>query len=208
MEIATDFAPFQEQVTAALLKAIRTTAQISSEDLSFQRSFDSNISESLDLQSSRLLVLINSILKVATSGSDLKPPDLQNEDDLEEKWRAVVDVIDELLEKADACLDEFTGVIKRLSPSQEERGLALSNKRTATRFPSVYDFGPSKIPKPQLSFERPPDNNDISPFKPLLRSKPHAIVPLHESLRIISTGDIIQGYVNGFLSWITGAGEN
>ena len=199
MEIATDFASFQGQVTAALVKATRTTAQISSEDLNFQRSFNGNISKCLDSQSSRLLVLTNSILKVATSGSDLKPPHLQDEDCVEENWRAVIDVIDELLEKADACLDEFTGIIKKLSPSQQDRGLILGNKTTASHFPSVYDFCPSKIPKPQLSFERPPNNNDISPFKPLLRTKPHAVVPLCESLQNIYTNNTVHGYANWFL---------
>ncbi|KAK2808339.1 hypothetical protein FQN50_004724 [Emmonsiellopsis sp. PD_5] len=182
MEIATDFAAYQEQVQAALIKATRTTGQISSEDLSFHRSLDVDISDSLDEQSTRLLSLTNSILKVATSGSDLEVRELQDEDGVEENWRAVVDVIDELLEKADACLDEFTGIIKKLSPSQEERGLTLGKKAPNSQFPSVYDFGPSKISKPQLLFTSPPDNNDPAPFKPLLRSKPHAIKPLSTSL--------------------------
>ncbi|OJD18535.1 hypothetical protein AJ78_01451 [Emergomyces pasteurianus Ep9510] len=179
MEIAADFAPYEEQAKATLIKTIRSATQISAEDLNFHRSFDKNVSESVDEQSSRLLNLTNSILKVATSGSDLRVPELHNEDGVEENWRTVVDVIDELLEKADACLDEFTGIIKKLSPSQEERSAALGKKAASTHFPSIYDFGPSKIPKPQLLFNTRPNNNyDAPPFKPLLRSKPHAITPL------------------------------
>lgn len=183
MEIAADFAPYEEQAKAALIKTIRSATQISSEDLNFHRSFDKNVSASVDEQSARLLNLTNSILKVATSGSDLRVPELRNEDGVEENWRTVVDVIDELLEKADACLDEFTGIIKKLSPSQEERGAALGKKAASAHFPSVYDFGPSKISKPQLLFTtRPNNNDDAPPFKPLLRSKPHAITPLCTSL--------------------------
>ncbi|KKZ65401.1 hypothetical protein EMCG_08781 [[Emmonsia] crescens] len=179
MEIAADFAPYEEQAQAALIKTIRSATQISSEDLNFHRSFDKNVSASVDEQSARLLNLTNSMLKIATSGSDLRVPELRNEDGVEENWRTVVDVIDELLEKADACLDEFTGVIKKLSPSQEERGAALGKKAASAHFPSVYDFGPSKIPKPQLLFTtRPNNNHDAPPFKPLLRSKPHAITQL------------------------------
>ena len=43
-----------------------------------------------------------------------------------------MDVFDNLLEKADACLDEFTGVIRKLSPSQEEQ---IKNAPSA---PGVY----------------------------------------------------------------------
>lgn len=182
MEIAADFASYEEEAKTALVKTIRSATQISSEDLNFLRSFDKNVSASIDEESARLLNLTNSILKVATSGSDLQIPELHNEDGVEENWRAIVDVIDELLEKADACLDEFTGIIKRLSPSQAERGVVLGKKTASANFPSVYDFGPSKIPKPQLLFNSRPNNKDDgTPFRPLLRSKPHAITPLSTS---------------------------
>ena len=182
MDVASDFTSYQDRVTSALVNATKTTAQISAEDLTFYRSFDPKLSSSLDQQGERLLGLSNSILKVATSGSDLKPPVLEDEDSVEENWKGVVDVVDELLEKADACLDEFTGIIKKLKPADNDRSVAVGRKSGSTQFPSVYDHGRSQIAKPQLLFERRPDNRDTSPFKPLLQSKPHAIVPLSESL--------------------------
>ncbi|PGH21563.1 hypothetical protein AJ80_03123 [Polytolypa hystricis UAMH7299] len=192
MDLATDFAPFQERVFAALLRSTRTASQISSEDLSFQRSLNPTLYKTLDLQSVRLLELANSILKISTSSTDLETPDLQNEETIDEKWRAVVDVVDQLLEKADASLDEFTGVIKKLSPSQQERGASLSKTTNSAQFPSVYNFGPSKIPKPQLQFKRAPDNANTASFKPLLQSKPHAVVPLTSSPA--SNGDAAQSH--------------
>jgi exosome complex exonuclease RRP6 len=36
--------------------------------------------------------------------------------------------------------------------------------------------------KPQLAFEHKPNNDDNTPWKPLLTSKPHAAVSLEESL--------------------------
>jgi exosome complex exonuclease RRP6 len=36
--------------------------------------------------------------------------------------------------------------------------------------------------KPQLAFQNKPDNVSATPWKPLLKSKPHAIVPLDKSL--------------------------
>ena len=182
MDVATDLAPLHERVTSALLNTTRTTSEIVAEDLAFQRSFDPKLADSLDEKSQRLLDLTSSILKVATAGTDLKAPPLTNEESVDDNWRGIVDVVDELLEKADACLDEFTGIIKKISPEDNDRGLA-AKKRNDAPFPSVYDHGRSKIPKPQTFFDNQPNNLDSSPFKPLLETKPHAVVPLSKSLR-------------------------
>lgn len=183
MDSASDFPPFQQRLTSSLVQMTRTVGQLSAEDLSFHRTSSAELSESIDEQSGRILSLTSSLLKAATAGTDLPAPSLQDEDSIEDNWRGVVDVIDALLEKADACLDEFTGVIKRLSPSQQEQSAAKAAKKTTSKFPTIYDYGPSKIPKPQLQFERPVDNANVSPFQPLLRTKPHAMVPLEESLK-------------------------
>lgn len=175
-----EFAPFQEKVQSSLLQVLRTTNQLSSEDLNFHRSSNAELSESLDEQSQRILALTSTVLKSATAGSDVKAPKLNDEESLEDNWRGMVDVIDALLEKADASLDEYTGVIKKLSPSQEDQAPAPKKE---PKFPTIYDYGPSKIPKPQLLFDHKPDNLDLEPFKPLLKTKPHAIVPLKESLK-------------------------
>lgn len=52
-------------------------------------------------------------------------------------------------------------------------------------------FRNQNLVKPQLAFEIKPDNHDNSPWKPILSSKPHATVPLEESLGII-TNDFDQ----------------
>ncbi|KAL2000731.1 hypothetical protein VTN02DRAFT_2685 [Thermoascus thermophilus] len=183
-----EFVPFQERVASILVQTTRTVGQLAAEDLNFHRTSSAEIADSLDEQSERLLSLASSLLKVATAGTDVRAPALHNEESIEDNWRGVVDVIDSLLEKADACLDEFTGVIKKLSPSQQEQEAALGKKRAPSKFPSIYDYGPSKIPKPQLQFDRAPDNSDVSPFRPLLQTKPHAIVPLEESLQLVDSG--------------------
>ncbi|KAL4892121.1 ribonuclease H-like domain-containing protein [Aspergillus ambiguus] len=195
MESAADFPPFQQQLSSSLVQVTRTVGQLSAEDLNFHRSSSAEVSGSLDEQSGRILSLTSSILKAATAGTDLSTPTLEDEDSVEDNWRGVVDVIDALLEKADACLDEFTGVIKRLSPSQQEQSAAKSTRKAPSKFPSIYDYGPSKIPKPQLQFERLADNTDVSPFKPLLKTKPHATVPLEQSLNV---ADPAAGYPNPY----------
>lgn len=182
METKPEFAALQEQVTTALVQSTRTGAQISSGDLNFQRSCDNNVSEGLDSQNERLIGLVSSLLETATTKSDLKAPNVKAEDGLEDNWRGVVDVVDELLEKSDATLDEYTGIIKRPTASQQERSSDLAKQPPVNKIPSVYDLGPSKIPKPQELFERSPAAGNTEPFMPLLQSKPHAIVPLEQCL--------------------------
>lgn len=177
---SAEFSSFQDSLTSSLVPVTQTANQISREDLNFHRTISSDFTESVDEKSERLLSLTSALLKAATAGTDLTAPTLTNQESIENNWRGVVDVIDSLLEKADACLDEFTGVIKKLSPSQEEQAPVV---KKAPRFPTIYDYGPSKIPKPQLLFEHKPDNSESGLFRPLLKTKPHATVPLDKALQ-------------------------
>ncbi|RDW86446.1 exosome nuclease subunit RRP6 [Aspergillus mulundensis] len=185
MDPAAGFAPFQERVQTSLMDVTRTVGALPVDDLNFHRTSSAKVSEGLDEESGRLLSLTSSLLKAATAGTDISAPVLSDEDSIDDNWRGIVDVIDALLEKADACLDEFTGVIKKLSPSQDKDGEkkdAATGTRKTQNFPTIYDYGPSKIPKPQLQFEHQVDPTDTSPFKPLLKTKPHAIDSLEQSL--------------------------
>ncbi|KAL4906148.1 hypothetical protein BDW74DRAFT_151382 [Aspergillus multicolor] len=186
MDPAAGFAPLQERVQTSLMDVTRAVGALPVDDLNFHRTSSAKVSEGLDEESDRLLSLTSSLLKAATAGTDISAPVLSDEDSIDDNWRGIVDVIDALLEKADACLDEFTGVIKKLSPSQEKDGEKKDAATTGTRrmqnFPTIYDYGPSKIPKPQLQFEHQVDPTDTSPFKPLLKTKPHAIESLKKSL--------------------------
>lgn len=197
MDSANEFTSFHDQVTSKLVQTTRAVGRLSSEDLKFHRSSNRDVAESLDEQSARLLSLTSSLLKVVTVGTDVKAPVLHNEESIEDNWRGLVDVIDNMLEKTDACLDEFTGIIKKLSPSQEEQGQA-SRQKAASKFPSVYESDASTLPKPQLKFHHPPNNLDSSPFRPLLKTKPHAIVPLEESLQIIDANSESPFYRNPY----------
>jgi exosome complex exonuclease RRP6 len=113
MDPTQDFKSLQDQIQAALISTTRTTGQISSEDLAFQRSLNPEVGTALDEQSERLLSLATALLKSAASISQLRAPALEEADDVDNNWRGIVDVVDSLLEKSDTCLDEYTGVIKR-----------------------------------------------------------------------------------------------
>jgi exosome complex exonuclease RRP6 len=192
MQNISDLTTLQEQIQTALVRATRTTAQIASEDLNFQRTSDANVSEALDDQKARLLGLVTTLLNFASKDSGLHAPNVTDEEGLEDGWRRIVDILDQVLEGADSGLDEFTGIIKRLSPSEQERSSALAKQAPASKFAGIYDVGPSKIPKPQDLFDKQSSSEDSDLFKPLLRSKPHAIIPLEESLVPTKSGQYVD----------------
>ncbi|KAI9728249.1 MAG: exosome nuclease subunit [Cirrosporium novae-zelandiae] len=191
MDPTKDFSSFQRDVTSTLVSTTKTVGQISVQDLSFQTSINPSLSKSLDNQRTRLLGLAEKLLKTATSGSGVDAQPLEDADAVEDNWRGVVDIIDNLLEKVDSCLDEYTGVIKRLSPAGQTQSSGASTERTHSR----PKFGQSKnIPKPQLLFNKVPTNDEVTTFKPLLTSKPHAIEPLDESLKTFVDEDGQEAY--------------
>ena len=170
------FKSMKDEVSSALVDITRATGKIAAEDLAFQRSINPAVGPKLAKQNARLLHIVRDLIKNATTGTDIQPPQLSDADAIEERWQGLVDVLDSLLEKADACLDEYTGVIRKSNPSQE----ASTSRKPYTG----KNYRSPNIPKPQLLFERVPKNDEDTPFKPLLRSKPHSIEPLNESIRL------------------------
>jgi exosome complex exonuclease RRP6 len=138
MDSSQDFKSMQDKIQAALVKTTRLSNQVAAEDLSFQRSSNPAADEQLDETSERLLALSTSLLKSATKGTQIKPAILEDADDVDAQWSRVVDVIDTLLEKADTCLDEYTGLVKRkTAPTEEIVRFAIMNvtvgKKNANR---------------------------------------------------------------------------
>jgi hypothetical protein len=120
MEQPPDFKSLQDAVQAALIATTRTVGQISAEDLGFQRSLNPEVGKALDEQNARLLRISSSILRSAAALTESNAPILQDVDDIDNNWRGIVDVVDSLLERADTCLDEYTGVITRKAPPVEQ----------------------------------------------------------------------------------------
>lgn len=59
-------------------------------------------------------------------------------------------------------------------------------------------FRNQNLLKPQLGFDHKPQNADNSPWKPLLTSKPHAIIPLEKSLGTFTNDFGHKQYVTRF----------
>ncbi|POS81858.1 hypothetical protein EPUL_005495, partial [Erysiphe pulchra] len=181
--IMDDFARLQTSVQSALVDTTRSATALAAEDLPFHRTVDPALSSALDTQNARLLSLASRLLGSATAHAD---------NDVESNWTRVVDVVDSLLERADTALDEFTGAVKRLSPREQvgrmdnrnARGYLLTGLKTPVANKSSKAsrnsaaLRPQVIEKPQLTFEDKPFNQETQPFRPLLKSKPHASVAL------------------------------
>lgn len=198
-----DFSEFQKTVSESLVATTRNTTQICAEDLGFHRSLDPTVGSALDKQNARLLSLAERLLGHAAAGSEVVGPRLEDTDAVDGQWRGIVDVVDSLLERADTNLDEYTGIVKRLTPSKEQvgtNGSAVTDQGGMTTMQSPAPGLPSRpgalaknfrnqdIPKPQKLFEHVPTNDADEVFKPLLTSKPNAMVPLDQSLTI-KTGE-------------------
>ena len=116
-----NFSNLQAAISSALVSTTRSASVLAAEDLPFHRSLDATLASRIDRQNARLLGLASSLLGTATATSETvrPPPSLKDVDGIESNWRAVVDVVDSLLERADTALDEFTGAVKRLSPGAD-----------------------------------------------------------------------------------------
>ncbi|KAI6987960.1 hypothetical protein KC332_g8291 [Hortaea werneckii] len=191
MAAPSDFASLQSSIQSALVQTTRTSSQLAAEDLSFHRSLSSNLGSNLDRQNARLLSIADRLLGSATTDpaatsvrSSSTAPRLSDIEAVEGNWRAVVDVVDSLLERADTALDEFTGAVKRLSPGAEakagEKEASLKGLKGTGRISASLRV--REIEKPQLSFDHVPQNDETGKFAPLLVEKPHAMVPFKGSV--------------------------
>ena len=173
------FNEIKDNITAALVKTTKAVAAVAAEDLSFQRSLNPAITDVLATQQARLLQISQSLINIATSRTGVDAPRLKGADSIESEWSNLIDVFDSLLERTDACLDEYSGIIKK-----PDLAAPVSGKSREAKQVSVYSRRSQNILKPQRLFRRPPNNEDETPFKPLLQNKPHALKPLHESLTL------------------------
>jgi len=206
MDDSQDFKSLQDKVQGALVATTRSANGLAQEDLSFLRTVDPTVGSKLDENTARLIRLSEELLKSAGSFVGQSAPSIEDADDIDISWRGVVDVIDTLLEKADTCLDEYTGLIKRKdAPTLDTVGWVPHGMRSGFETHVLLQGRPAKKPKsttqldwsmkraniikPQNAFEHKFDNFYTGPWKPLLTSKPHATVPLDQSLATFVDGD-------------------
>ena len=189
-----DFDGLSDVVSSALLDVTRTVGQISNEDLAFHRSSNPALVQPLEAQTQRLVRLTQSLITTASLGTEIIAPEIADVDSVEDNWKGLVDVLDNLLEKADACLDEYTGFVQKISAKQEEQSKNFAPKSTKKTFGSRQRR--QNLEKPQLKFEKLPNNNDGTPFKPIISFKPNALTSLEDSIVAFTLPDGSVQYVS------------
>jgi exosome complex exonuclease RRP6 len=166
-----------DEVQKSLVSTVKYANRIAAEDLGFQRTVNPEVAQQLDDKSSRLLDLATRLLQSSAKACGVEAPALEDAEDIDMKWRSIVDVVDSLLEKADTAMDEYTGLVKRKEPPTTDSPSQSKKPKSTAKV-----IRNANVTKPQLKFELKPDNFPSAPWKPLLTSKPHATVPLKDSL--------------------------
>ena len=87
---------WQASLLKQLVSSTKAASAVGSHDVSFERSVDSKFESALTSVTERLLALSNRLLKFAGSETE----EFEDEDDLEDRWAEIVDVVDGLLERA------------------------------------------------------------------------------------------------------------
>ena len=181
MGLNSDFADTQQAIQASLVATTRAATNIASQDISFHRSLNPSVTASLDEKSQRLLRLTERLIQ-RSSASSAPNVTLRDVDAIDEKWKRLIDVADGLFERADSCLDEYSGLIQKPDDS--------SSPQKPSPAPKTERIGLGRalrrpdLPKPQLDFETTSFNHETTPFKPFLTQKPHAKTSLEDSVEL------------------------
>ncbi|EMD39730.1 hypothetical protein CERSUDRAFT_112032 [Gelatoporia subvermispora B] len=184
------FNDYNAALQGAALTATRHAAAFPA-DLAFHRSMDRPLARALDAASARVLALTNRLVGLAhtaqASGKGKGKEKIESEDDVVDRFHSlVVDAMDQLLERADICLDEVTGRTKAPAIAVNPAQTAAQKTRKPNAPPGRLDPAlqhAAHLAKPQLQFARKPDNNSNTIWTPTLRHKYNAQVPLGYNYR-------------------------
>lgn len=175
-----------EEVLPKLVSVVRQSAGLAGQDINFYKSLDKSILLKLDDASSRILDLIQRVVRTVDTGSD-QPLEVSSET-VEKSWKDIGDVLDGLFEKSDIAYDNY----KKAGSQAAEQGPQLTYLEDSTR-PSEKPLN-RRLEKPQLKFKIPVDNTENHPFKPKITSKPNAIQNYTESVKLIEETEEIPSH--------------
>lgn len=181
-----------KSIYRSLVSTIRGSSRVAAQDISFYTGLDSSLNDERQVVSGRLLELASRIVQSVTPDED-PITDLEN---LQDRWKTtVISVLDTLFERTDMAIDNLNGRRTQIQidakAPYETRPKRLE---TTTTTPGKAIKYAKNIAKPQLKFARQIDNLSDRPFRPLLTSKPHALVPLEKSLELVSSDNSVEPY--------------
>ncbi|KAI8819182.1 ribonuclease H-like domain-containing protein [Fimicolochytrium jonesii] len=180
-----NFEDYQTHLFTALVGVTKASQFLQPNELGFYKASVEGFDESLTNAGDQLLEACNRLLKHSTSKavptSDRVRP-FEDADDVTDRFAAVVDTVDHLLEKADMNLDKVTGRIKKNAPGNvpgQSAPVIMQVQTKQNTFRKVVHA--QNISRPQLSFEDKVDNSN-TPFVRKITQKPNAKRPLDYGL--------------------------
>lgn len=163
-------------------------------DLSFHRSIDKDVAAMLDGQAQQVQEMVKTLTywaqgkgKGKGKATAAEGDEDDDDDDQVAFYNRIADVVDGLLERADICMDEFSGkaVPRSIENSTEATRLTAPARTIASpavvsktgKLPS--ELTNAQIDPPQRKFTLRPDNSAESQWdRPLTMGKPNAVVPI------------------------------
>ncbi|KAI9436593.1 ribonuclease H-like domain-containing protein, partial [Lactarius indigo] len=190
---SSEFDSYYAQLQALAFKATKSAASLPA-DLPFHRSVDSDLARDLEACSNKVLSITNALLNLASTVGSSKNAKgkgkarLQDEDDFLDRFGSlVVEPMDQLFERADIALDQFSGRSKApaiaINPPEPKKKATSKGRQEP-----VIQHAPH-LPKPQLKFKRKVDNTNGIIRSSTLRHKFNARVPLGYTLDPESNGE-------------------
>ncbi len=174
-----------KKLLPGLVSTIRASTALGNQDVKFHRAMDNDNSTAIDGCSKRLLDSANNILNISNYSRNKKQKKINfkgGELSFEESWKDISNTLDFFFEKVDIALDEESKKRKNLSNKIENNNnqnnkemIYLENGNDNINNKSTRIS--KKLEKPQLKFKTKIDNSELSPFRPLLTSKPNALKP-------------------------------
>ncbi|CDO75141.1 hypothetical protein BN946_scf184639.g3 [Trametes cinnabarina] len=186
------FDDYNAQLQGAALRATRAALGLPA-DIPFHRSVHPEFAQELDQCSERVLSIANKLLTLSSTASSAASARgkgkarLESQDDVVDRFHSlVVDAMDQLLERADIGLDEFLGHSKAPAIVVNAAQPAAQKQKKSTVQPGRLDPAiqhASHLAKPQLTFKRKVDNSAETMWRPTLKHKYNAKVPLGYNLQ-------------------------
>ncbi|KAH9080509.1 ribonuclease H-like domain-containing protein [Lactarius deliciosus] len=189
----SEFDSYHTQLQASALKATKHASSLPT-DLAFHRSVDSDLARDLEACSNKVISITNTLLNLVSTVGGSKSTKgkgkdrVRDEDDFLDRFGSlIVEPMDQLFERADIALDQFSGRSKApaiaINPPEPRKKAAPKGRQEPVIQHALH------LQKPQLKFKRKVDNTNSVVGSPTLRHKFNARMPLGFTFDPASIGD-------------------
>ncbi|KAL7750457.1 exosome nuclease subunit [Sorochytrium milnesiophthora] len=189
---AESFPQFHKALLSSVVKATKATSCFHAEDTAIVKTENAQFASDLEACSKDLLALGNTLLSFAADGASVKR--YHGVHDLVGRWGPAVDVIDNLLEQADVCLDRAQG-----KAGAKKSATAPANIPSAVIIKAGVSgkriYHAATVNRPQEKFKNEIDNSLSTPFVPRIKDKPHAKRPLDLGLSSVDLHSLPADHV-------------